>query len=67
MLTTGDSAAAEATLAGAGEDGNDQSDSESASADPAQVASIEVVNPETGSTEDVSKPLEAPKGLEEKK
>lgn len=61
QLTTGDSAVAEATLAGA------DNEEETVSVDPSQVESIEVVNPETGSFEDVSKPLEVPTDVEEKK
>ena len=45
QLTTGDSAAAEATLAGA-----EKEESENAAVDPSEVESIEVVNPETGSS-----------------
>ena len=66
QLTTGDSAAAEATLAGAESDDESKTEDQAA-ADSQQVESIEVVNPETGNTEDVSKPLEAPKIYEEKK
>ena len=66
QLTTGDSAAAEATLAGAESDDEGKTEDQAA-ADSQQVESIEVVNPETGNTEDVSKPLEAPKIYEEKK
>lgn len=66
QLTTGDSAAAEATLAGAESDDEGKTEDQAA-ADSQQVESIEVVNPETGNTEDVSKSLEAPKIYEEKK
>ena len=66
QLTTGDSAAAEATLAGAESDDEGKTEDQAA-ADSQQVESIEVVNPETGNTEDVSKPLEAPKIYEDKK
>ena len=66
QLTTGDSAAAETTLAGAESDDEGKTEDQAA-ADSQQVESIEVVNPETGNTEDVSKPLEAPKIYEEKK
>ena len=66
QLTTGDSAAAEATLAGAESDDEGKTEDQAA-ADSQQVESIKVVNPETGNTEDVSKPLEAPKIYEEKK
>ena len=66
QLTTGDSTAAEATLAGAESDDEGKTEDQAA-ADSQQVESIEVVNPETGNTEDVSKPLEAPKIYEEKK
>ncbi len=56
QLTTGDSAAAEATLASA----DAEEDSESS-----EVEAVEVVNPETGSTEDVSQPLKAPEIISE--
>ncbi len=62
QLTTGDGAVAEATLAG-----TEDAESEETAADPSQIESVEVVNPETGSLEDVSQPLEVPENVEEKK